>query len=478
MKRVVIIGGGFCGCLTAVNLTRICQEPLRITVINHGHSACRGIAYSTRQPNHLLNVVARNMSALADQPQHFVEWLSEGYEYRGQPLRTLREQFVPRRAYGDYLQSLFEWHATTVARRKGIQIDWMANEVTDARLAGQEFLLTVGGEEIAADKVVLATGNSAPAVFRLSGLDVHSPRYIGDPWQSLEARLPSRDQDLLLIGSGLTMIDVFLALKDLPWGGKIQAVSRSGLLPMSHFTGAEYPEFTEAEAANLNLKQMVSLFHRHYRLARARKINPAILVDKLRPVTQRIWQAFTVKEKRQFCRHLRSRWNAARHRVSPQAHRQVQEAIASGRLVFIKGRLRHCAETDDGLQFTIESEKTRVIKAGAVINCTGPRETCFPSDWPLLNRLEAQGLVQPDELNMGIKATDNYSVVGRNGTASESLYAIGPLLRGTLWETTAVPELRAQTLRLAQTIVDQLEISQPKEHVLVESSESIIEYSI
>jgi uncharacterized NAD(P)/FAD-binding protein YdhS len=478
MKRLVIIGGGFCGCITAVNLMRLCHKPVRITIVNSGHPACRGIAYDGRQRNHLLNVAAKNMSALADQPQHFVEWLRESSEYRDQPLHSIRELFVTRQTYGDYLQSLFDWHVKNVAQPKGIQVEWIAEEVTDARVVGREFWLAIGSREVAADKIVLALGNFAPTPFRLSGLNVRDPRYIGDPWGDWVAQLPSLDQDILLIGSGLTMIDVFFTLRDLPWTGKIHAVSRSGLLPLPHFTGPEYPDFTDMEAANLTLRQIVSLFHRHYRLARSRNINPAILVDKLRTMTQRLWQRFTVKEKRQFCRHLRSRWNATRHRVSTEAHRQVQEAISSGRLELIKGRLRHCAETDDGLRFSIEGGRTAFITASAVINCTGPRETCFPSDRPLLNRLEAQGLVQPDELNMGIRVTEDFSVIDREGHGSESLFAVGPLLRGTLWETTAVPELRSQTFRLARTIAEQLDLGQPDKFVFAETIENVMEYSI
>src|SRR5271169_1627662 len=93
VKTVAIIGGGFCGTLTAVNLARSTTEPLRITLINNQYPLGRGIAYGTRRPEHLLNVVARNMSAFPDLPSHFVDWLRNRADFAEFPLAELREQF-------------------------------------------------------------------------------------------------------------------------------------------------------------------------------------------------------------------------------------------------------------------------------------------------------------------------------------------------------------------------------------------------
>src|SRR5262245_3868394 len=106
MEQICIIGGGFSGCMTAVNLSRLSAEPLKITIINHLHPLGRGVAYGTRNGNHLLNVAARNMSALADKPDHFVEWLGTRAEYYRDPVARIREKFMPRRVYGDYLSSV------------------------------------------------------------------------------------------------------------------------------------------------------------------------------------------------------------------------------------------------------------------------------------------------------------------------------------------------------------------------------------
>lgn len=480
MKRIVIIGGGFSGTVTAINLARLISVPIHIMIINKAAPACRGVAYSTRNGSHLLNVVARNMSALADQPNHFVEWLGTRFEYLDEPVAALRERFAPRRVYGDYIHSLFQWYSGELAGEKQTRLEFVQDEAEDISIEGECASVTLGGgQTIKADKVVLAVGNQTPAPFRLRGLNVQSAKYIGNPWIGWEEKLPTRDQDLLLIGTGLTMVDAFLSLKDLEWRGKIFAVSRNGLLPLSHFKGFEYPDYVDDKMHPIGLRKAFSIFKQHYRATKARNLNPAILVDKLRPVTQRIWQDFSLFEKRQFNRHFRTRWNVTRHRIAPEIHQQLREAIAVGGLEVIKGRLVECDEVSGRMTVLVESNgKRRAIEAGAVINCTGPKENYVPSESTLFNNLFFRGLVQQDAMNMGIKAAPNFGVVDRDGNISEILFAIGSLLKGTLWESTAVPELRSQTFRLAETIARQLEKNAAEKIHISEVMQEVVEYSI
>jgi uncharacterized NAD(P)/FAD-binding protein YdhS len=267
------------------------------------------------------------------------------------------------------------------------------------------------------------------------------------------------------------MVDTFLTLQGLGWRGKIFAVSRNGLLPLSHFKGFEYPDLLDDESSAIPFQTIFSIFKHHYLAAKAKHLNTAILVDKLRPFTQRIWQNFSLQEKRQFNRHFRTRWNVMRHRIAPEIHRQLAEAIANDQLEIIKGRLRECEESADKMQIEVQSSTVkRVINVAAVINCTGPQESYVPSQSSLFTNLFTRGMVQPDEMNMGIKVAPNFSVVERDGNSSEILFALGALLKGTLWESTAVPELRGQAFRMAEIIA---ETSSP-----VEVVEEVVEYFI
>jgi len=480
MKGIVIIGGGFSGTITAVNLGRLSSVPLHIYIVDNNKGPCRGIAYNTRNSSHLLNVAARNMSALADQPNHFVEWLMTRADYLEEPVASLRERFVPRRVYGEYLHNLFRWTSALLAEGKKMTFEHVIDQAEQITIDGQGARVKLaGGRTLQANRVILALGNQPPVPFRLKGLDANSPKYIGDPWLGWESKLPSKDRDLLIIGTGLTAVDTILSLQDLGWQGKIYAVSRNGWLPLSHFKGMDYPDWDGGAGSPARLRALLSLFHRHYREARARGINPAILVDKLRPHTQHHWRNFTVAEKKQFNRHLRTRWNVMRHRIAPEIHQRLQAAMAKGQLQLIKGRLRQCEESGDAMLLTIEGAAGRhQVRAGAVINCTGPQENYLPSNSNLLNDMLAQGLIEPDEMNMGIKVQSNFAVIDRMGRASELIYALGSIMKGTLWETIAVPELRSQAFRLAETICSQLHPDSQPVAGIAEVREPVMEYCI
>ncbi len=264
MKTIVIIGGGFCGTITAVNLARFSESPLRVVLVNRGSPAGRGVAYSTRRAEHLLNVVARNMSALADDPQHFVDWLRTRTEYADMPEAVLRETFVPRRIYGDYLRSLLFTCSRPSDNRLPVQIETLDGQAVDvlARDDGATVILE-DGQQIDADKVLLATGNQPPAPLPSPAAAFHHPRYCENPWQDWERRLPERSQPVVLLGTGLTMVDAFLTLASHGWQGPIFAVSRNGLLPQSHFRGIEYPAFPPAEPETLGLAALERLVEEH-----------------------------------------------------------------------------------------------------------------------------------------------------------------------------------------------------------------------
>jgi uncharacterized NAD(P)/FAD-binding protein YdhS len=479
MKSVAIIGGGFSGAITAVNLARLSPHPLEIFIIDKNQDPCRGIAYSTRNGSHLLNVVARNMSALADQPNHFVEWLRTRADYLDTPVAAIRETFMPRKVYGEYIHSLFLWYSALLTEEKEMRFEQVQDEAQDIAIEGASATVCLAsGRKIKADKIVLAVGNQAPSAFRMKGLDAQSPKYIGDPWLGWEKKLPSKDKDILIIGTGLTTVDTILTLKDLCWQGKIYAVSRNGLMPLSHFRGVEYPDYATDELASKSFREIFGIFKKHYRAAKSKNINTAILVDKLRPFTQRIWQHFSLEEKKRFNRHFRTKWNVMRHRIAPEIHQQLQDAIAQNKLEVIKARLRGCEETKDAVRVTLESNGVaRVIEVGSMINCTGPKETYAPAEVGLFHNLSTRGVVQPDAMNMGVNVAPNFAVIGNDGVPSEIIYAMGSIMKGTLWETIAVPELRSQAFRLAETIAGQLADKAPVSPIS-EVVENVMEYSI
>jgi uncharacterized NAD(P)/FAD-binding protein YdhS len=482
MRTVAIIGGGFSGTVTAINLVRLSRQPLQVVVINGGYPLGRGVAYSTRQPEHLLNVVARNMSALADQPGHFVEWLRTRHEYADMPEAKLREQFIPRRIYGDYLQSVLFWHAKAADSKALGGVESIAGEAVDIALSGSSAVVTIeGNRQIKADKIVLATGNNAPVELFVDPSCAGHDGFVDNPWKTWEYQKQNHGDNGILVGAGLTMIDAFLTLKEGGWKGKIQAISRNGIVPLSHFKGIEYPNFPPEEIVTYHLDQIVTLLERHCAQLRKDGNNPAIVIDKLRPYTQRIWDHLSIEEKREFNRKYRTIWGAYRHRIAESIHRQLTDAIESAKLEIIKGKITSIGVEDQRLVVRYDdagSGQSRTLAGSLAVNCTGPRESYSRDRSLLFTNLFGHGFVQADALDMGLKIAKDFAIIDREGLRSACLYAMGPLLKGSLWETTAVPELRIQAFQIAENILAIFEGKRQTAVPEVEAYADVLEYCI
>jgi uncharacterized NAD(P)/FAD-binding protein YdhS len=480
VKTVAIVGGGFCGTLTAVNLARSSPQPLQVVLVNCRYPLGRGVAYGTPRPEHLLNVAARNMSAFPDLPSHFVDWLRTRADFADVPMAELREQFIPRRVYGDYLQNLLFTCTNPLVPPAKVKLETVDDEVVDIvpNDHGAQVLLK-SGRRIEANRVLIASGNPAPQdVLPPNSVQRHVA-YRENPWQVWLEGLPDSKEDVLLIGTGLTMIDVVLTLQALGWRGKIYAVSRHGLLPLSHFKGSDYTQFPPDSPWTMGLSELRECLEEHCAKLRNSGINPAILVDKLRPFTQRIWRSLSLAEKREFNRDYRTEWNVVRHRIPPAVARQIEKARDDGLLRIVPGRIREAAAEDQRIQLTIDPTNGRPserLTVGLLVNCTGPRESFADAPDPLFQNLYKRGLAQSDALDMGLEVTPDFAVVDRLGQPSNFLFAIGSLLKGTLWETTAVPELRAQTQQVAQILL--ADAGRQSSEWTPETPENLIEYYI
>lgn len=469
-ERIAIIGGGFSGIMTAVNLARLSRRELQITIINQHRPTGRGVAYGTRRIEHLLNVAARNMSAFPDMPDHFLQWLRTRSEYDTVSDIELRERFIPRLVYGDYLRSLmhqqlqFRGDSALVSTT---MIDGEADDVT--REANGAAIHLSDGSRLEADRVVLATGNEPPAGFPGSAELGDHPAWIGNPWQAWETRLPAAGGTVVFLGTGLTTVDGIITLRTLGWQGLVHAVSRNGWLPHSHFRGIEYPEFPPADLdlASLGLTKLLALIEQHCASLRDLGASPAIIVDKLRPHTQRIWQNFTLEERREFARRHAARWNVLRHRIPPEIHAQVTTAQLIRQLQVHSAAIERVEAEGDKVRVHLSRGKS--LLGDLVINATGPQSKFSATRSVLLQNLLRGGLVTPDEMEMGVRIDADHTVINREGKRSKILLALGPLLRGTLWETIAVPELRGQARRVAETLLDQPVMAKmPEQPVMME----------
>ena len=248
-------------------------------------------------------------------------------------------------------------------------------------------------------------------------------------------------------------------------------------MPLPHFHGIAYADFPPADPTALGLAGLTALMGGALPLARA-SANPAIVVDKLRPFTQRIWQAFSVTEKTRFCRGFRTRWNTIRHRIAQSIHERLSAAVAAGKLCVLAGKIAEL--TDDGgrIRVAVEQAQERAtLDAGWVVNCTGPQESYKKSKATLYQSLFDRGLVQADEIDMGIKVGPNFDVIDGGGYRSGFLFAIGPMLKGSLWETDRGPGVAIEAQRAAETILAALQGETPPDW-FAEMWVDVVEYVI
>ena len=450
--HIVILGGGYSGTLTAINLARLAAKPPRITVINDHRPEGRGVAYGTRRMEHLLNVAARNMSAFPDLPDHFVNWLRTRCDYDLVPEHELRERFIPRMIYGDYLKSLAHHYLREVQHIKGQAID----VCEDGRV------MLADGCKLKADRIVLATGNEAPGNLPGSESLVSHPAWAANPWLPWHEKLPPDTGTIVLLGTGLTTVDSVITLRALGWLGRIHAVSRHGWLPNAHFRGIDYPDFPppDVDLAELGLKKLHVLMEQHCARLREMGANPAIIVDKMRPHTQRVWQRFTLEEKKTFARRHAARWNILRHRIAPEIHAQLTSSQLTGQLQVHAACIEQVEAAGDRVRVSLSGNQS--LEGDLVLNATGPQTRLVDTKSILLQNLLRRGLIAPDEMEMGIRILPDHTVIDSEDRPSPHLMALGPLLRGTYWETIAVPELRAQARRVAETILQLVASSTPR----------------
>jgi len=425
LKRIAIVGGGFSGAMLAA---RLAEAGLASVLIDRTGQFGPGLAYSTPFEGHLLNVRANRMSAVEERPDDFANWLKDACGWRSDP-----DGFAPRRFYGEYLQHRL--NGVRLARPGMIQLvtgEVSAIEPDGVRLAD--------GQRIEAGAVVLATGNPAPKT-----TPGGSRRVISDPWAHGALDRIGAEDEVVIIGSGLTMVDMALWLDANGRTGRMRVLSRRGLTPRAH--GEHHDAPTPPTEALLNGPMS-------RRLREARRLtadgNWRGLMEGLRPVTARLWTDADTRTRARWLRHLRPWWDVHRHRIAAEIAEAVTRLETSGRLEVEAGRVERFEADAGGMTVhrrARDGSNQPPIRSDWLIDCTGPGHD--PAANPLTGPLIASGRARLEPLGLGLDIDADGQVVGADGTADGRLFALGPPAFAALWETTAVPDIRKRITRLA-----------------------------
>jgi uncharacterized NAD(P)/FAD-binding protein YdhS len=451
-QTVAVVGAGASGTLLAAQLLRRGEPGSRVVLIERSGAFGPGVAYSSTSDAHRLNVAAAQMAPLPKDPQAFFRWS------RGRSDATSPEDFLPRRLFGEYLVDLLD---DCERRAAGVvTLERFADEVVALPQSpddpARRRLELRSGRSIDADQVVLALGNSAPgAPIGLPREIVESPHFLADPWAPGALRASRADQTVLLLGTGLTMVDVALEL-GVSGGPVVYAMSRSGLLPRVHQrrpTPAGPPPLDPATPPSLD--QLVAVLTSEVVAADDRGDDWRPLIDSLRPISNEFWGGLGAEDRARFQREYARLWSVHRHRMAPQVGDALQRLIEKGRLRVQSATLTTAEVRDGRVDVDVLHPRDGTparFRVDRIINCTGPLHDPRRISTPLVQDLVKRGSVRSNELGVGFDTDPVGTIIDRRGDRVPGIYAIGPLRDGGLLETTAVPEIGQQARALSTEI--------------------------
>ena len=459
--RVAVVGAGASGSLTALHLARAARRrglALDVVLVDPAPHRSRGTAFGTTDPQHLLNVAAGGMSALPEDPGHFVAWRARHHP----ELMTEPGVFAPRVDWGRYLD---ETLTQAYAGDGPVSLRHLRVRATGLRRDDAGVVLsTDDGQVVAADAVVLATGERPPGFGWAPEALQRSAFFVPDPWAPGALDVVRRDQagppDVLLVGTGLTMVDVVLSLTGPARRAerRIHAVSRHGELPRRHAGELQLAAIPEIDDWGSSLADYRARVREHIERVRRSTGDWRPAVDGLRTVVQPLWQRLGDDDRLAFLREDAGHWGRARHRMPPGSADAVaaleQDSVLTRCAAEVAG-----AEplTGGGLRVTL-SDGT-VHEVGWVVNCTGTSTVVETGVDPLFDDLlapragVARGVLSTAGLGL---QTRHGRLVDSAGTTEAPVWTLGSVRRGELYETTAIPEIRAQAAQLATAVLAEI----------------------
>jgi uncharacterized NAD(P)/FAD-binding protein YdhS len=439
MTDIAIIGGGAAGAAVFGELLRR-NQPCTIHWIVNQRSLGRGVAYSTLDERHLLNVRAAGMGLFLDHSDDFLRHAS------GELGGVNGSDFLPRRLFGDFVQAQIAALIQS-ARQQGqsFNVHKAAAVGISAAPHNGYVIALADGRVIEAGNVVLALGALPPRPLRsVSSEALGSGAYKLDPWaHEMHQKPPGR---VVVIGTGLTAVDTLLSASTRWPAADLVAVSRHGLLPFVHPEQpmAPFPFQGELNESLLKSDGVPAMMRLVREAVTAHCGDWRGIVDGMRPINARLWQKLTNRQRRQFLRHVRWLWEASRHRLAPASAQAIEQLRDEGRLQVQAARVLR-VEGVSPLRITLRSRASQLVstlESDLVIQATGLDTALAYTEHELLCGLLDGGLAVADPLQMGVVAQADGQLINASGKPQRGLFAIGSLLRGSLWECTAMPEIR------------------------------------
>jgi uncharacterized NAD(P)/FAD-binding protein YdhS len=462
-QRVAVIGGGASGTLAAVHLLREPREHtgLEIELIDREGSFGPGVAYGTGDPLHLLNVPAVRMGAVSGHPEHFHGWLAE-HDHE-----VAEEAFMPRGLYGEYLCDLLASSEAAAAdvpvRRRTAAVVAISERPggNGSGPSGGVVLTLADGSRVEVERAILAPGPLGggdpipiPTELREAG------HYVADPWAPGALDRARREREVLIVGTGLTMVDVALSLCANERGPRVRAVSRHGLVPRRHRRDLTRIRRFPLPSSSGELAPVMAAILGQIGRVSQQGDDWRDVIDSMRPVTPTLWKALQTEEKRRFLSELQRLWDVHRFRMAPDVADRLEQLQADGRVSFGAGSIVSLEPHGGGARVSLRTlgrHDLDILDVGAIVNCTGAGCDLRRDAPPLLRSLLDAGAARADELGLGLDVAADGALLDAEGRASKRIYAVGALRKGVEWEAIGVTEIRDHSAAAAARIVGSAE---------------------
>jgi uncharacterized NAD(P)/FAD-binding protein YdhS len=452
-RHVVVVGGGAAGTLCAVHLLAAARGgELELTIVDEKGSFGPGLAYATRDPLHLLNVPAVRMGAISGSPDHFHLWLRR----RGHPSGP--EDFLPRGLFGTYLRGLLGEAESDAApgavleRRTGAVVS-VGEAVAGA--APLEVVLA-DGDRLCADHVVLAVGplpggDPVPVPAEL----VERGTYVSDPWAEGALEAVREDRSVLMIGTGLTMVDVVVSLGARRRCPEIRAVSRHGLVPRRHRGSltrvAHFPV-----PHGRGLEPIVAAVLEEIGRVAPQGGDWRDVLDSMRSSTPAIWRSLELEDKRRFLDQFQRFWDVHRFRMAPAVGDRFQALLERGKLRVGASAVSALEPRGDGARAYLHVPGRRELEAvdvDRVVNCAGAGLNLASQARQPLRQMLADGSARVDALGIGVDVGEDGALLDAAGRPSSRIHVAGALRKGCEWEAIGITEIRDHAARIAESVL-------------------------
>ncbi|WP_224405027.1 FAD/NAD(P)-binding protein [Afifella sp. IM 167] len=453
--RLAIVGGGLSGASVALHLARApLGESVEAVIFEPRPEIGRGLAYSTYDPAHRVNVPSHRMLVFSDERMAFTDWLlARGEMERDTAMADPNGDLYPAR----HLFGEFVCERVRGAREAGGALSILHRRERALRIEERADAILVHGEKgepLEADYLVFLASHAVPSTAWSGGaLDAH-PGFVADPWSPDALDAIGAHEAVAIVGTGLTMSDMVAGLERRGHQGPIVAVSRHGLLPLGQDGFEPVFDFLEDRTPPASLAAFLSLLAERRRAALAAGHAWQDLANALRRDLPALWQALPPEARRKLARRLRVYWDVHRFRIAPQTGATLARLLARGQLSVGAGHVEG-VEAPAGERIALRvsgNSGTRTILADRVINCTGPDTRIAHSGNSALRSLFSGGLARPDLLGIGLDVTPEGFLVRADGRVNPRMLASGPLTRGTFAETVGLPEVTERAAAVAGEI--------------------------